>query len=175
MQKAAGAGVSRRRGDTPAAGIMPAAGFVYTMPSRRTDTVRRPNASAAAFFAYICRRPKKGTGMKYTCALLSVADINAARRFYEELFGLQLDLDYGKNIVFTCGLALQQDFDRARRGFREKRSSRKPATRRSSLKKNTLTIFWKSLKASRILHIWAAWSNIVGDSASSASTTRTAI
>ena len=50
--------------------------------------------------------------MKYTCALLSVADINAARRFYEELFGLQLDLDYGKNIVFTCGLALQQDFDR---------------------------------------------------------------
>lgn len=49
--------------------------------------------------------------MKYTCALLSVADITAARRFYEDLFGLELFQDYGRNISFTCGLALQQDFD----------------------------------------------------------------
>ena len=49
--------------------------------------------------------------MKYTCVVISVADINAARRFYQDLFGLEVYQDYGKNIAFTCGLALQQDFD----------------------------------------------------------------
>ena len=49
--------------------------------------------------------------MKYTCTVISVADINAARKFYEELFGLEVYQDYGRNIAFTCGLALQQDFD----------------------------------------------------------------
>ena len=42
---------------------------------------------------------------------LSVADINAARKFYEDLFGLEVFQDYGRNIAFTCGLALQQDFE----------------------------------------------------------------
>ena len=49
--------------------------------------------------------------MKHVCMLLSVADINAARKFYEDLFGLEVFQDYGKNVAFTCGLALQQDFD----------------------------------------------------------------
>lgn len=49
--------------------------------------------------------------MKYICTLLSVEDINTARKFYEDLFGLEVYQDYGKNVVFTCGLALQQDFD----------------------------------------------------------------
>lgn len=49
--------------------------------------------------------------MKHVCMLISVADINAARKFYEALFGLEVFQDYGKNITFTCGLALQQDFD----------------------------------------------------------------
>lgn len=49
--------------------------------------------------------------MKYICTVVSVADINAAREFYEDLFGLEVYQDYGKNIAFTCGLALQQDFD----------------------------------------------------------------
>ena len=48
--------------------------------------------------------------MKYTCAVISVEDINSARRFYEGLFGLEVFQNYGKNIAFTCGLALQQDF-----------------------------------------------------------------
>jgi len=43
--------------------------------------------------------------------LISVADINAARNFYEDLFRLEVFQDYGRNIAFTCGLALQQDFD----------------------------------------------------------------
>ena len=49
--------------------------------------------------------------MRYTCVVLSVADIDAARKFYEDLFGLEVFQDYGRNIAFTCGLALQQDFD----------------------------------------------------------------
>ena len=49
--------------------------------------------------------------MKYNCTVISVADINAARKFYEDLFGLEVFQDYGINIAFTCGLALQQDFD----------------------------------------------------------------
>lgn len=49
--------------------------------------------------------------MKHICMLISVADINASRKFYEELFGLEVYQDYGRNIAFTCGLALQQDFD----------------------------------------------------------------
>ena len=49
--------------------------------------------------------------MKYTCMLIEVADINVARKFYEDLFGLEVFQDYGRNIAFTCGLALQQDFD----------------------------------------------------------------
>ena len=49
--------------------------------------------------------------MKYVCTVISVADISAARKFYEELFGLEVYQDYGRNIAFTCGLALQQDFD----------------------------------------------------------------
>lgn len=49
--------------------------------------------------------------MKYICTVISVADIGAARKFYKDLFGLEVYQDYGKNIAFTCGLALQQDFD----------------------------------------------------------------
>ena len=49
--------------------------------------------------------------MQYTCVVISVANITAARRFYQDLFGLEVYQDYGKNIAFTCGLALQQDFD----------------------------------------------------------------
>ncbi len=49
--------------------------------------------------------------MKYTCALLAVADIRRSRQFYEQLFGLEVFQDYGRNLQFREGLALQQDFD----------------------------------------------------------------
>ena len=48
--------------------------------------------------------------MQYTCALIAVSDIHASRRFYQQLFGLTLESDYGINVAFTCGLALQQRF-----------------------------------------------------------------
>lgn len=49
--------------------------------------------------------------MKYTSTVIAVSDINTSRRFYEDLFGLELYQDYGINISFTCGLSLQQEFD----------------------------------------------------------------
>lgn len=49
--------------------------------------------------------------MKYTSAVIAVSDINASRRFYQDLFGLELYQDYGINVSFTCGLSLQQEFD----------------------------------------------------------------
>lgn len=48
--------------------------------------------------------------MKFCSPLLAVKDIARARRFYEELLGLKLVSDYGKNIVFDCGLSLQADY-----------------------------------------------------------------
>ncbi len=48
--------------------------------------------------------------MKYTCTVLAVADIDAARAFYEDLFDLKVYQNYGINVSFTCGLALQQEF-----------------------------------------------------------------
>ncbi|EPY2272308.1 glyoxalase [Clostridium sporogenes] len=49
--------------------------------------------------------------MKYSCTVISVRDITSSRKFYEDLFGLEIYQDYGINIAFTCGLALQQEFD----------------------------------------------------------------
>ena len=48
--------------------------------------------------------------MTSICTVLAVADIATARKFYEELFGLEVWQDYGINVSFTCGLALQQAF-----------------------------------------------------------------
>lgn len=49
--------------------------------------------------------------VKYTSTVISVSDISVSRRFYENLFGLELYQDYGINVSFTCGLSLQQEFD----------------------------------------------------------------
>lgn len=48
--------------------------------------------------------------MKYVCTVIAVSDVNASRKFYENLLGLEVYQDYGTNIQFTCGLSLQQDF-----------------------------------------------------------------
>lgn len=40
--------------------------------------------------------------------LIVVEDIEISKRFYKELFGLEVVADFGKNVVLTEGLALQQ-------------------------------------------------------------------
>ena len=49
--------------------------------------------------------------MRYEGVCIAVSDVNLARNFYEELFGLEVFQDYGINISFYGGLSLQQDFD----------------------------------------------------------------
>ena len=48
--------------------------------------------------------------MRYTAVVISVTDVNISRRFYEEMFELEVFQDYGLNVSFTCGLSLQQRF-----------------------------------------------------------------
>lgn len=47
--------------------------------------------------------------MKLKNYLIVVKDINKARRFYEDLFGLEMLVDNDGNMVMTDGLALQEE------------------------------------------------------------------
>jgi catechol 2,3-dioxygenase-like lactoylglutathione lyase family enzyme len=44
----------------------------------------------------------------FRSVVLFVGDMAASRRFYEGLLGLQVDMDLGVNVGYTCGLALWQ-------------------------------------------------------------------
>lgn len=48
--------------------------------------------------------------MKYQGVCIAVKDISLSKKFYQDLFGLEVFQDYGSNISFG-GLSLQQDFD----------------------------------------------------------------
>ena len=48
--------------------------------------------------------------MKYQCTLLAVKDVEVSKRFYQELFAQTVVLDLGKNVTFSGGFAIQQDF-----------------------------------------------------------------
>jgi catechol 2,3-dioxygenase-like lactoylglutathione lyase family enzyme len=47
--------------------------------------------------------------MKLKNVLIVVKDIERARQFYHDLFGLQLILDNGGNMILTEGLVLQEE------------------------------------------------------------------
>lgn len=48
--------------------------------------------------------------MKYEGVCIAVKDINRSKKFYQELFNLEVFQDYGINVSFG-GLSLQQEFD----------------------------------------------------------------
>ncbi|MFT3984344.1 MAG: glyoxalase [Lachnospiraceae bacterium] len=48
--------------------------------------------------------------MKYQGVCIAVKDVGLSRKFYQDLFGLELFQDYGRNVSFG-GLSLQQDFN----------------------------------------------------------------
>lgn len=50
--------------------------------------------------------------MKFKGVCIAVKDVNLSKKFYQDLFGLEVFQDYGICIGFRCGLSLQQDFDR---------------------------------------------------------------
>ena len=49
--------------------------------------------------------------MKYQGVCIAVTNVKNSKNFYQDLFGLEVFQDYGKNISFVGGLSLQQDFD----------------------------------------------------------------
>ena len=49
--------------------------------------------------------------IKYQMPVLAVRDPEVSKRFYHDLFGQEVALDLGRNITFTGGFAIQQDFD----------------------------------------------------------------
>ncbi|MCC0649307.1 VOC family protein [Clostridioides sp. ZZV15-6598] len=48
--------------------------------------------------------------MKYQCSLLAVNDVEVSKKFYGELFDQKVVLDLGKNVSFSGGFAIQEDF-----------------------------------------------------------------
>lgn len=50
--------------------------------------------------------------MKLVTTLLAVEDIKESRKFYEKIFNQKVILDFGENISFEGGLALQEKFDK---------------------------------------------------------------
>lgn len=48
--------------------------------------------------------------MKYQGVCIAVKDVGLSKQFYQDVFGLEVFQDYGRNVSFG-GLSLQQDFD----------------------------------------------------------------
>jgi len=48
--------------------------------------------------------------MEFKLALLAVKDVEVSKRFYGELFEQKVTLDFGRNVTFSGGFAIQEDF-----------------------------------------------------------------
>lgn len=48
--------------------------------------------------------------MEFKLALLAVKNVGVSKRFYEELFDQKVVLDLGRNVTFSGGFAIQEDF-----------------------------------------------------------------
>lgn len=48
--------------------------------------------------------------MKFQLPLIAVQNVEVSKKFYCELFQQEVVLDFGKNVTFSGGFAIQQDF-----------------------------------------------------------------
>jgi len=48
--------------------------------------------------------------MKFTCPLIAISDLEVSKKFYEEILGQKIVLDFGSNVVFSGGFAIQLNF-----------------------------------------------------------------
>jgi len=60
--------------------------------------------------------------MKYQGVCIAVKNVSLSKKFYQDLFGLEVFQDYGINISFG-GLSLQQNFDKLLGIPKEKQAS----------------------------------------------------
>lgn len=49
--------------------------------------------------------------MKFTSPLIAVKSVEVSKKFYGDLFEQKVILDFGKNVTFSGGFAIQEDFD----------------------------------------------------------------
>lgn len=50
------------------------------------------------------------TGLRFTCPLIAVSDLEASKQFYEKVLGQRIVLDLGWNVTFSGGFAIQFNF-----------------------------------------------------------------
>lgn len=48
--------------------------------------------------------------MKFGCALIAVKDVEVSKKFYGDLFEQTVTADFGWNVTFSGGFAIQQEF-----------------------------------------------------------------
>lgn len=48
--------------------------------------------------------------MKFMLPLLAVKDVEVSKKFYKEIFNQRVVCDYGRNVTFSGGFAIQEDF-----------------------------------------------------------------
>ena len=48
--------------------------------------------------------------MKFKLPVLAVKDVEVSKKFYKEIFDQHVVCDYGKNVTFNGGFAIQEDF-----------------------------------------------------------------
>ena len=48
--------------------------------------------------------------MKFTCPLIAISDLEASKKFYQEVLGQKIVLDFGWNVTFSGGFAIQLNF-----------------------------------------------------------------
>lgn len=48
--------------------------------------------------------------MKFVCPLIAVSNLEASKKFYQEVLGQQIGLDLGWNVWFSGGFAIQLNF-----------------------------------------------------------------
>lgn len=49
--------------------------------------------------------------MKFQSVVLAVKDVEVSKEFYKEIFDQAVTLDFGRNVTFSGGFAIQEDFD----------------------------------------------------------------
>ena len=49
---------------------------------------------------------KKNSKIYFHSTAAFVADINKAKQFYHDILNQKIEMDFGKNVIFKCGISL---------------------------------------------------------------------
>lgn len=80
------------------------------LPCALWRATRDSSLTDAEFEQSINVRVTNLSGIHFRAPLLAVADVERAKRFYTELLGQTVVLDFGANVTFSGGFAIQEGF-----------------------------------------------------------------